>query len=99
MEKGRGILNVIHLESANTTSFPEFYTQSMKTASRLYPNREPYITHRMVNEVAGKSIRREWNQLDGEMRQHMKVKGEVGRESKLALRQQGLNAICGNNCY
>lgn len=75
MEKGRGILNVIHLESVNTTSFPEFYTQSMKTASRLYPNREPYVTHRMVNEVAGKSVRREWNQVDCEMKQHMKVKG------------------------
>ena len=71
----------------------------MKTSSRLYPSRQPYVTHRMINDVTGKNIRKDWNDVDSEIKQHMKTKVDVGKECKIAFRQQSLNTQCGNGCY
>jgi hypothetical protein len=50
----------------------------------------------MVNEVEGANMRREWANMDNSLRQHMNIKAAVGKETRQALRQQGLNITCGN---
>lgn len=96
MEKGSGIYNATHLESPYYAIPTETYTRLMKSSTRLYPSREPYVTHRMINEVEGANMRKEWSNVDSSLRQHMNTKAAVGKESKWALRHQNLNIHCGN---
>ena len=51
MERPADIYNPVHLESAHYSSPIDTYTRLMKSSTRLFPSREPYVTHRMVNEV------------------------------------------------
>jgi hypothetical protein len=51
MEIGRGILNSTHLEAPHYSSPQETYNRLMKSSTRLYPDREPYVTQRMVNDI------------------------------------------------
>ena len=95
----RKLISSINVPYNFTTSLAEYYTQSVKNSTRLYPNRQPYVTHRMINDVTGKNIRRDWNDLNDEIKQHMKTKVDVGKEYKNSSRQQSLNLQCGNGCF
>ena len=49
-----------HLPPTHFSSPTQTYTTLMQTSTRLNPDRIPYVTHRMINDVAGISMKREW---------------------------------------
>lgn len=96
MEIGRGILNPTHLEAPQYSSPQETYNRLMKSSTRLYPDRDPYVTQRMVNDIEGARMRKEWKTMNNSLKQFTQTSYTVGKETRQALRQQALNITCGN---
>ena len=96
MEVGHGIYNSVHLESPYYSTPASTYTKLMKSSTRLYPDREPYVTQRMVNEVEGARMRREWAGMEQSLRQFQHSHAQVSKQTSRDTRIQALNIQCGN---
>jgi hypothetical protein len=96
MQTTHGILSSTHLEAPHYSSPGLTYTRLMQSSTRLHPERQPYITQRMVNQVEGASLRRELQAGEHAMDVHMGLLQRVGREAMGATRMQSLNMQCGS---
>ena len=96
METSQGIFSTAGLEAPRLSSAIDTYTRLMMSSTRLYPHRKPYVTHRMINEVEGDRMRKEWSGMDSSMKQHMQIKAKSAKEASWALRKQNLDLHCGS---
>lgn len=79
MQSTHGIVTSTHLEAPHYSSPTLTYTRLMKSSTRLHPDRQPYTTQRIVNDIEGTAIRREWKAADHATDIHMDTLRKVGK--------------------
>ena len=94
--ENHGMYDPTRLESPHFHAPLDTYTRLMKSSTRLHPDRQQYVTERMVNSIEGASMRKEWSGMDKSMKQYMDTYTSVGLEAKKSIKQQKLNMQCGH---